>query len=230
MDQKLANHLRHKEYKEALQISLQRDKPRHALRVFTAMIEAEVQKGNDGLEPLQLHVTSWDEDTLLRVLQYCRDWNTNARNCHVALLVIKAITASIPIHTLAATKGVPEIIAGIMSYAERHFDRLDKLYGNSFLLDFALSSMGDLEASNDEGWEARSKLVLPPKQVDGRIQVGGMAIVGRRGTSGEDDDDEVLTMGDSDTSDDEDVSPLKAGDSAVTPISEESESSDSESD
>eukprot|EP00977_Amphora_coffeiformis_P014125 scaffold3856_cov169-Amphora_coffeaeformis.AAC.11 len=202
MDQKLANHLRHKEYGEALEISLQRDKPRHALRVFTAIIEAEVKKGEDGLEALKVHTRSWEEDRLVRVLQYCRDWNTKARNCNVALLVVKSIVTSIPIHTLASTKGVPELVAGIISYAERHFDRLDHLYGNSFLLDFALSGMGDLEASDEyEKWESTSKLVLPPKQVDGRVQVGGMAIVGK---PGQENDDEVMTVGDSSSSSDSD--------------------------
>lgn len=215
MDQKLANHLRHKEYGEALEISLLRDKPRHALRVFTAIIEAEVQKGKEGLEALRKHVQSWEEERLVRVLQYCRDWNTKARNCNVALLVVKSIVTTIPVHTLAATKGVPELVAGIISYAERHHDRLDRLYGNSFLLDFALSGMGDLETSDDYAkWEATSKLVLPPKQVDGRVQVGGMAIVGRPSDK---DDDEVMTLGDSSSSSDSSDDSSPSGDENSSP-------------
>jgi hypothetical protein len=118
---------------------------------------------------------------------------------------------SVPADKLASTNGVPEIMAGIMPYAERHFDRLDRLYMSSYLLDFTLVSMGNLDPlDNDqdfESWEASSKLVLPPTFVDGRVQVGGMDVVGKaRTTAGEDasqSDDEVVTVGDSDSSDEE---------------------------
>jgi hypothetical protein len=57
-------------------------------------------------------------------------------------------------------------------------------------------------------WEAKCKLVLPPKFVDGRIQVGGKGYIGIRGigkpSEHRDDsgevNDEVLTVGDSDGS------------------------------
>ena len=197
-------------------------------------MEAEIQQGRDGLRPLQTHASSWDEERLHRVLQYCRDWNTKARNCNVALLVVKAIVTSVPIHSLAAMKGVPELVAGIMPYAERHFERLDKLYGSSYLLDFALSAMGDLHASTEyEKWEAASKLVLPPTQVDGRIQVGGMAIVGRTNKAVE-SEDEAMTVGDSDSSDDEDTTPHQKSTgrrtSSAAAVSDGSESDEGDSD
>jgi Utp13 specific WD40 associated domain len=215
MDQKLANHLRHKEYKQALEITLARDKPHQALKVLIAIIETDVQKtGGTGLEPLQQHAKGWTPERLARILSYCREWNTRALNSHVALLVVQAVVTCIPIHKLVVIDGVPEIMAGIMPYAERHFDRLDKLYTSSYLLDFALSNMGSLEADDDLNaqaefatWESSSKLVLPPKLLDGRVQIGGMAVVGaaRNKQSGgalndDDDDDEVMTVGDSDSS------------------------------
>ena len=191
-DQMLANHIRRKEYSEALEISLEREKPHHALRVFSAIVESHTQQGNDVLETLRKHAVSWNEDRLVRVLGYCRDWNTKARNCEVALFVVKAIVTAFPFHSLAAVKGVPEIVAGIQSYAERHYDRLDLLYASSYLLDFALSAMGDLGVSGDcEAWEPSSKLVRPPQQLDST----GMHVSS---------DEEAATVGDSDSSDEDD--------------------------
>jgi U3 small nucleolar RNA-associated protein 13 len=211
-DQMLANHLRRKEYSQALEISLDREKPHHALRVFNAIIENQVHNGKDTLVPIQTHVASWNEDRLVRVLKYCRDWNTKARNCEVALLVVKAIVTSIPIHALATMKGVPEIIAGIVSYAERHFERLDRLYGSSFLLDFMLSAMGDLETSAEyDKWETSSKLVLPPKQNGDQIRLSGCVA---HVTQANESDDEVVTLGDSDSSDDEEILPTPDGEIA----------------
>jgi U3 small nucleolar RNA-associated protein 13 len=217
MEQKLANHLRYKEYEQALEIALQLEKPMQALKVLNSIVENDVQKGQSGFETLQRHVKGWSMARTTQILRYCRDWNTRARNCHMAMLVLKAIVSTIPAHTLAAAEGVPEILAGITPYAERHFDRLDRLHASTYLLDFALFSMGSLDTEQDDAkafadWESKSKMVLPPKQ-DGRIQVGGTALVGRDTQGGAEDDDEVVTIGESDSSDDDDES----SSSSVTP-------------
>jgi hypothetical protein len=84
---------------------------------------------------------------------------------------------------------------------------MDRLFASSYLLDFALFSMGSLDNDQSEAefaaWESKSKLVLPPAHVDGRIQIGGKAIVGGgsgQRVKGEDYDDDVSTVGDSDSS------------------------------
>lgn len=210
MEQKLANHLRYKEYEKALDIALDLDKPRQVLKVLTAIIDNDIDNGQTGLRTLQGHVKTWSMEKILQILRYCREWNTRARNSHVAMLVVQAVVTSVPAHTLAAADGIPEILAGITPYAERHFDRLDRLYANAFLLDYTLFSMGVLD---DDGsakkeystWESKCKLVLPPKQLDGRIQIGGKTVVGSNtaNDSDESDSDEIMSIGDSDSSDDE---------------------------
>jgi U3 small nucleolar RNA-associated protein 13 len=216
MEQKLANHLRFKEYEQALEIALDLEKPRQALKVLTAIVEEDTianqkQTGADSsISTLEKHAKTWSMSRVAQVLRYCRDWNTRARNCRIAMLTIRAIVSSIPAQTLASADGVPEVLAGVTPYAERHFDRIDKLRGNSYLVDFTLLSMGNLLSTEDddyEEWERNSKLVLPPTHVDGRVQVGGAAVVG--GTSAskqtpdddseDDDDDEVVTIGESDS-------------------------------
>lgn len=211
MEQKLANHLRHKEFEQALEIALELEKPMQALKVLNSIIENDVQKGKDGLETLQRHVANWPMDRTTQVIRYCRDWNTRARNSHIAMLVIKAIVTTIPAKKLARADGVPELLAGITPYSERHFSRLDNLLTGSYLLDFTLFSMGQMDvddviASKEYAeWELNSKLVLPPKQVDGRIQVGGAALVGLQKKAAEmaGNSDDVVTIGSSDSSDDD---------------------------
>ena len=210
LDQRLANHIRHKEYSEALDITIQLDKPYQALKVFTAIIESNVEGGKDGIEPLRVLARGWSEEKMLRILQYCREWNTRARNCHVALLIVRAVVSTVPVHDLARMDGVPEIMAGIMPYAERHFERLDRLFESSFLIDFTLASMGSIGEVDSPGgdfnvWEASSKLVLPPVSADGRIQIGGNAVVGSFNRANhESDEDEIITIGES--SDDDSIS------------------------
>ena len=153
---------------------------------------------------LKKHIVNWDSDKLVQILRYAREWNTRARNSQIAMTVVRSITAVVPIPTLVKTNEIPEIVAGIIPYAERHFDRLDKLVSNSYTIDYALSCMGGiLEEEPDLNWEEKSKFVLPPKEVlDMQKQVNRISDTDVT----KDSDNEVVTIGESDSSDSEDFS------------------------
>lgn len=74
------------------------------------------------------HVKGWPMSRIYRILRYCRDWNTRARNSYIGMITVRAIFSSIPVAKLAS-KGdhgnIAELLAGIAPYAERHLDRLD---------------------------------------------------------------------------------------------------------
>jgi len=59
---------------------------------------------------------------------------------------------------LAALESVTEILSGIIPYTERHFERINKFLGNSYLVDYTLNQMGDI--LDDEGWETKGKYAL----------------------------------------------------------------------
>jgi U3 small nucleolar RNA-associated protein 13 len=213
LDQKLANHMRQNEFKEALHISLDRDKPHHALRILTTMIEQDLSKGNNGIDLLKAIVAEWNTEHLKRVIGYCREWNTLARNSLVALTTLRAIVTTVRADRLAAMDDIPEILGGIQPYAERHFDRVDRLFANSYLLDFILFSMGSVDdGKKDEYsvWESSSRLVTPPKYMDGRIQIGGKTVtMGTLLAAHQDDresDNDIVTIGESSESGSDDSS------------------------
>jgi U3 small nucleolar RNA-associated protein 13 len=181
MEQRLANHLRFKEFEEALDLALEMGKPRQTLKVLSAIIENDIANGCSNVMTLQKHAKSWDSSRITQLLTYCREWNTRARNCQVSMLTVKAIFTSKAADELAFIDGLQDILEGILPYAERHFDRVDKLCMNSYLVDFILTSMGDVREDNvDEyqRWEKSSKYVLPPTVIDGRIQIGGQTLTG----------------------------------------------------
>jgi len=262
LDQQMFNHMRHKEYDKALDIALRVDKPRQTLKVLTAMLENEISSAKSKAQKqpvaiLQKHVASWDIDRIAQVAKYCREWNTRARNSALAMWMIKAIVTTVPVEVLTSKEAnqtahgnLSEIFAGITPYAERHFDRVDRLYSNTYLLDFMLANMSSLDPLLDDNeangtdefgiWEATSKPVLPPKYIDGRIQKGGKAIVGGRGDGaavtassdedGSDDDDDsdaVMTVGDSSSeSEDEGEEDKKADDGSTNSSDSSSDDSD----
>lgn len=217
MEQKLANHLRFGEHNEALDIALSMDKPRQVLKVLMTLLEegAEGGGGNDSLATLRAHIKGWKMSRVTQVLRYCRDWNTRARNSHVAMSTLKAIVTTIPADRLARVEGLPEILSGIAPYAERHFQRIDKLHASSYFIDFTLRSMGNLEVEADgeyARWEAGCKLVTAPKKIDGSVQIGGQTKVGYNEKGGSDSDSEdFISIGDSNS--DSDSSSGSASDS-----------------
>jgi len=175
--------------------------------VLTEIIEKDTKKSR-GIETLQKHAINWDLEQLTQILRYCREWNTRARNSHIAMLVVKAVVTTIPAAKIAAMDGIPEILGGIAPYAERHFDRLDGMVGNSYLLDYTLFSMGSIHGESKEGYDEwiAGRKYLPPKVVEGRIQIGGSLVVegkkGRNDDDSGDSDSDVMTIGDSDTESD----------------------------
>ena len=204
MEQTLSNHLRHKRYEQALELALELDKPHQVLKVLTDILEKDAATSR-GIETLQKHAVNWKLDRLVQILKYCREWNTRARNSHIAQLVVKAVVTTIPAAKLASYQGVPEILAGIAPYSERHFDRLDKMVGNSYLMDYTLFSMGSIHGESKEGYDEwiSGRKYLPPKVVEGRIQIGGSLVVeGKKARKNDDDSDsdsDVMTIGDSGT-------------------------------
>lgn len=196
IDQQLANLLRHKEYKKALNIALEREKPFNALKILEKIHEQDIKEGKRTLSTLQTIIGFWPMERVVRILRYARDWNTRARNCHIAMLVVQAIVTSIPAHRLIAEEEVPEIVAGIIPYAERHFSRLDSLHSSSYLVNFVLTTMGALEDDDGETHDfnkwassAQKRLVVPPKQNEGRADVGVQL------SDEEYDSDAVVTVG-----------------------------------
>ncbi len=205
MEQKLANHLRFKEFDHALNLSLEMDKPRQTLKVLSSIIANDIVEHNNPLLTIQRQMEVWDNKRILQLLRYCREWNTVSRNSHISMLTVKAIFKSKPIDELSLIEGVGTIIEGMIPYAKRHFERIDKLFSGSYLVDYTLSSMGNLgivDSKDYDIWESQCGLVLPPKTIDGRIQQGGQTVVGakRRNDAEDPNDDEVFTVGDSDSS------------------------------
>lgn len=208
-EQKLANYLRHKEYEQALDIALSMEKPRQVLKVLVAITENDLCKGKDPLSTLQNHVKNWAMTRVLQIVKYCREWSTRARNSHISMLVIKSIVTTIAADKLACVDGLPEVLSGIAPYAERHFGRIDKLHADSYLIDFVLLNMGNLEIGSSEEyieWEKSSKLVLPPKAIDGRVQIGGNTVVGYKDVDDDESESDVITVGESVSEDSSDES------------------------
>ena len=114
-----------------------------------------------------------------KLLRYCQDWSTRASKSYISMMMVRSILRCIPVtknmskeKASRTTTEILEICAGIMLYAEIHMERLDKLYGNSFMINLVLHYMGKgLDSEEEENdvmkkWERSNAYFLPPSRKD----------------------------------------------------------------
>jgi U3 small nucleolar RNA-associated protein 13 len=159
-DQRLANLVYSKNYREAIVLALQLDQPARLLALFKSVVESDTADHGSwtGSTEVDEVIASLADEQIYRLLLRCRDWNTNARNAIVAQRVLRAVVGSFGMERLASLKvgkvpkgsSLPEVLRGLRAYGERHFSRLTDLCDESFLLEFTLREMDDL-GTIDEG-------------------------------------------------------------------------------
>jgi Utp13 specific WD40 associated domain len=143
--QELSNLLLAKRYTPALVLALQLELPRRALKVLNTM---GVEAGSPQRFQTQLLtvVGELSEEQLGKVLLYARDWNTNAHHCVVAHQLLAAVLRCYPPHKIAEFELLPrqqckEFLAAMLSYTERHQERVRALSQATYLLDHTLDEM-----------------------------------------------------------------------------------------
>ena len=90
---------------------------------------------------LDVYVKKWSIDDIEKVLLYTRDWNTNSKNSYICSIIINSIFTQHGIHILLNLPKINEILPGLISYTERHQQRIHKLHESMYLSEYILSVM-----------------------------------------------------------------------------------------
>ena len=226
LEQRLSNYLYKKDYKKAINLGLHMDKPKLVLKVLNALLsKEETNKDDSSLNNvqniLQTHIKTLSMDRIIQLLKYVRDWNTYARNATIAMIVLRCIIMSVEQpssffdKSIIQNKEIIDILSGIIPYMERHIERLDKIYMDSFVLDYLVYVMTDGMIGGDtddddnveeddnayENWVKNRKIVVAPtdatKNDDDGMDIDNDTIVtigessSSSSSSGGDDDDEL---------------------------------------
>jgi len=77
-------------------------------------------------------ITSLSHDELDKILHYIKNWNTDIRHSIISQLLFHEILKTIHPSSLLEFKNIKEILQGMIPYTERHFNRIEKLYRQSF--------------------------------------------------------------------------------------------------
>ncbi|MCD7457072.1 hypothetical protein HAX54_034058 [Datura stramonium] len=142
--QELENALIDADYTRAIQIAFELRRPHKLLELFGELCrKRDVDQIGKALKAL-----SKEEVRLL--FEYVLEWNTKPKFCHTAHFVLSRIFDILPPTEIVEIKGIAEHLEGLISYSQRHFNRVDRLARSIHLLDFTLSGMSVIEPEGNE--------------------------------------------------------------------------------
>lgn len=148
-DQRLQNHIHAGNYRDAITLALALNHPARLLALFQSVLATQPQETGSisGLKAVDQVLGSLSNEQLLSLLSRARDWNTNARTCAVAQRVLSVVVRTYGAERLAGLgrrKGGREVLEGLRVYTERHYRRVEELWGESWLVEFLLGEMEQL--------------------------------------------------------------------------------------
>lgn len=96
---------------------------------------------------LDKYVTKWSETDIEKIVTYLKDWNTNAKNSYLCTMVLDSLFQTFGYERLMSLPELVGSLAAIISYSERHYQRINKLHQSTYITDYILSVMTSLPTS-----------------------------------------------------------------------------------
>ncbi|KEG07458.1 putative WD40 repeat protein [Trypanosoma grayi] len=139
-EQDLANALRKGQYTEAFMLALKLNHPRNLRQVIVKWSVKAPQECEESLRRTIL--PALDEEQLVRLLQFTREWVTNARHSGVASLVMHSVLAAHHFTSLASMPAIRTILEALLAYMQRHSQRLHEMLRRTYYIDYVTRSLG----------------------------------------------------------------------------------------
>lgn len=147
-EQQLQNYIHQNNYREAITLALSLNHPARLLALFQTVADHKPpEEGSlSGLKAVDEVIASLADEQLLELLKRVRDWNTNARTAPVAQRILNVVIRSYPSARLAAMKGKgwKEVVDALKAYTERHYQRVEDLIDESYLVEYTLREMEEV--------------------------------------------------------------------------------------
>ena len=125
------------------------DQPYRLLNLFNEVISnssLEGDKSVTGLMEVDQVIATLSDEQLTKLLLRVRDWSTNARSSHVAQRILHVILRKCPPDRLMGLKDIKGIVEALIPYSDRYLKQVDKLLQESYVVDYILREMDDIQA------------------------------------------------------------------------------------
>ncbi|KAL9617430.1 MAG: hypothetical protein Q9160_007787 [Pyrenula sp. 1 TL-2023] len=152
-DQDLANHIRARNYREAIVLSLTLNHPSRLLSLFTDLLANPVDTNSlSGSEAVDGILANLGDEHLWLLLLRLRDWNTNARTAPVAQKILHVLLKKyksdkwIQLGRRRGLRGgsMKDVLRALEVYTERHLRRTEDLVDESFVVEYTLRGMDEV--------------------------------------------------------------------------------------
>mmetsp|Transcript_48422 Transcript_48422/g.95929 ORF Transcript_48422/g.95929 Transcript_48422/m.95929 type:complete len:1007 (+) Transcript_48422:70-3090(+) len=169
LEQQMQNDLRNKRYDKALSTALDLGHSLRVLNILTTILEEGGNKEEERQKALNnsdLFVSVWSrrldpyvraftDEQLEKVVTYVKEWNANARHCFTSQVLLNALLRLVRAEALIKHRVVLEALPALLSYSERHYQRLDRLNQASYMLEYFASMIALLPIDPEDS--SRSK-------------------------------------------------------------------------
>ena len=130
LDQDLQIALKNGQYVQAALLAFRLKRPKALYNVVLCMSKPEVCNFVDGL----METT----EGLTALLTHIRDWNCFKKHSAVAQILLSEVTERVPPEMMTDNK---DLLETIILYSKKHFERADKAYSDSFMVEHLLNEI-----------------------------------------------------------------------------------------
>ncbi|CAG8756555.1 10497_t:CDS:10, partial [Cetraspora pellucida] len=108
-EQNLANYLLKKDYQNAITLAMSLNQPFRLLNLFTEILDNRAEDISiTGSESIDKIIATLSKEDIEKMLQYIRDWNTNAKHFRTAQTMLHAILKTYSSNELLEINGIKE--------------------------------------------------------------------------------------------------------------------------
>ncbi|KAJ3016175.1 UNVERIFIED_CONTAM: Transducin (beta)-like 3 [Siphonaria sp. JEL0065] len=144
-EQDLNNFLKKKDYKNAIILAMELDKPFRLLTLFKQLNKTRLHANSaTGLFTVDQVIQELDPTQLHQLLGYIQNWNTHSKHATIAQILLHLILNHKSAASLLETKKVKELLDSLIVYSERHYSHVDDMLRKSYLVSYTLDRMDDM--------------------------------------------------------------------------------------
>ncbi|KAI5968981.1 utp13 [Candida margitis] len=146
-EQDLSNFVKNQDWSNAFLLALTLNHSMRLYHVIKSCIEANKDdESSIGSFDLENTISQLNKDQLVTLFKKIRDWNINFKFFEISQALIHVVLHHFAVETLIEIPGLMKIIDSIIPYNERHYNRLDDLVEQTYVLDYTVEQMNRLLA------------------------------------------------------------------------------------
>ncbi|KAI9349083.1 WD40-repeat-containing domain protein [Obelidium mucronatum] len=144
-EQDLLNFLKKKDYKNAIILAMELDKPVRLLNLFKQLNKTRLHANSiTGLYTVDEVIKELEPAQLEQLLGYIKNWNTHSKHASIAQILLHLILSNKSANSLLETKKVKDLLDSLIVYSERHYTHVDEMLKKSYLISYTLDRMDDM--------------------------------------------------------------------------------------